>query len=325
MGYTLYHQLNRIGIKCVILAPTTMAVSVNGKRMKTDARDAETIAMCLASNSYRAVHVPTEEDDEVKEYIRMRDDHKDALKRCKQQILAFCVRHGYVYQGTRWCGPHRKWLKELAVTAMHREILDEYMITYENLTDKVERMDKRIEELATRERYREGAKKLTCFLGIKTHTAMSVLAEVSDFNRFPSAEKFSAYLGLVPGEHSSGSKLVHGGITKAGNTHLRQLLVESAQGYGRGAIGYKSKDLKARQAGNSAQVIAYADKANERLRRKYYKMTKRGVRGNVAKTAIARELACFIWGMMTGRITKPVEQNAEGKTWEDIEWSNRAG
>lgn len=91
--------------------------------------------------------------------------------------------------------------------------------------------------------------------------------------------------------------------TKAGNSHLRRLLVEAAQSYTRGAIGHKSIALKHRQSGCSAEVIAYADKANERLRRRFYKMTlSKGVKRNVATTAIARELACFIWGMMTGNI-----------------------
>ncbi|MCD8154953.1 MAG: transposase [Clostridiales bacterium] len=110
-------------------------------------------------------------------------------------------------------------------------------------------------------------------------------------------------MGLTPGEDSSGDSQNRLGITKAGNTHLRRLLVESAQSYTRGQIGYKSKGLKARQAGNSADVIVYADKANERLRRRYYKMVLgNNKKTNVARTAIARELACFIWGMMTGNI-----------------------
>ena len=84
---------------------------------------------------------------------------------------------------------------------------------------------------------------------------------------------------------------------------MRQLLTEASQSYSRGQIGHKSKALKARQTGNSPQVVAYADKANERLRRKFYKMVLgKSKKHNVAKTAIARELACFMWGMMTDNI-----------------------
>lgn len=126
--------------------------------------------------------------------------------------------------------------------------------------------------------------------------------ETGDFTRFSRADCFASYLGLTPGEQSSGETIRRGGITKAGNKELRRLLVEAAQSIGRGRIGYKSKALKARQKGNDSKVIAYADRANERLRRKFYRMTRQGKKYNVAITAIARELACFIWGMMTNHL-----------------------
>lgn len=138
---------------------------------------------------------------------------------------------------------------------------------------------------------------------MKTITALAVLTEVGDFKRFASAQQFSSYLGLVPEENSSAENQNRLSITKAGNRHVRRLLVESAQSIARGQVGFKSKALKERQTGNLPEVIAYADKANERLRRRYYRMVLRNnKKPNVAKTAIARELACFMWGMLTGRI-----------------------
>jgi transposase len=304
LGYTLYHQLTERGVKCVILAPTTMAVT-NNQRVKTDKRDAGNIARCLAFRTYSAVHVPTAEDEAVKEYIRMRDDQKKALKIIKQQILALVLRQGHRFIDGKnyWTMKHVAWLKSLNLGGVLQESLEEYLITYDYLTDKIERLDKRIEELAGDERYEEKVKTLSCLLGVRTHTALSTIVEVGDFNRFSTAEKLAAFLGLVPGEDSSGDRQRRGGITKAGNAHVRRLLVESAQSYTRGTIGHKSVALKRRQGGNTAQVIAYADKANERLRRKFYRMTlKNGVNRNVAATAIARELACFMWGLMTDNI-----------------------
>ena len=134
-------------------------------------------------------------------------------------------------------------------------------------------------------------------------TALSTIVETGDFHRFGCAEKYASYLGLVPGENTSSDNRTNLGITKAGNRHLRRLLVEAAQSYSRGQAGHKSKLLTDRQKGNPPAVIAYADRANERLRRKYYRMVlSRNKRSNVAKTAVARELACFIWGMMTDNI-----------------------
>jgi len=301
LGYTLYHQLTGHGVKCVILAPTTMGITNNG-RIKTDKRDAGNIARCLAFHTYSEVFVPTAEDESVKDFIRMRDDQKKALKVIKQQILAFVLRHGHRFDGGKnyWTGKHLAWLKSLKLGGLLQESLEEYLITYAYLTDKIKRLDDRIEELAAGERYAENVKKLSCLIGVKTHTALATIVEIGDFKRFAEAGKFAAFLGLVPGEDSSGGKHCRGSITKAGNSHVRRLLVESAQSYTKGAVGHKSVDLKRRQSGNAPQIIAYADKANERLRRKFYRMTlKNGTKRNVAATAIARELACFIWGLMT--------------------------
>lgn len=196
------------------------------------------------------------------------------------------------------------WLRGLKPEGLYQEILEEYLLAIRTLMDKIERLDRCIEELSLRDEYREKTKQLSCFLGIKTHTALAVVVETGDFRRFSSAEKNACYLGLVPGENSSGPGQTRLGITKAGNRHVRRLLVEAAQSYGRGQVGYKSRELKSRQSGNTPEVIAYADKANERLRRKYYRLVlSRGKSSNEAKTAIARELSCFIWGMMTGKLS----------------------
>jgi transposase len=275
------------------------------KKIKTDKRDAALIARCLAHHDYSPVHIPTEQDEQTKEYIRMRDDHKLALKKVKQQILSFCLRHNYRFDGTthHWTQAHLNWLRSLKPEGLYAETLQEYLLTYDNLTDKLERFDKRIEELASNETYQENVRKLSCFLGVKTVTALAVLTEVGDFKRFASAQHFASYIGLTPGEDSSGDNQHRLGITKAGNRHVRSLLVEAAQSYSHGQIGYKSKALKARQDGNPPEVIAYADKANERLRRRFYRMVlKNDKKTNVAKTAVARELACFMWGMITGNI-----------------------
>ena len=164
LGYTLYHQLTSHHVKCVILAPTSMPTQKGKKKVKTDKRDARKIARCLAHHDYSAVHVPTAKDEETKEYIRMRDDHKLALKKVKQQILAFCLRHNCSFPGkNHWTQIHLKWLQELKLGDLYQEILKEYLLTYSNLEDKLERLDKRIEELAAEEEYAENVHKLSCF------------------------------------------------------------------------------------------------------------------------------------------------------------------
>ena len=232
----------------------------------------------------------------------MRDDHKLDLKKTKQRICAFCLSQGFNYDGGKWTLAHLKWLRLLELSELDRETLNEYLITYEYLTSRIETFDKRIEELASETEYVEKVKRLVSFLGVKTHIALSCLVETGDFQRFAKGNIYSAYLGLVPGEDSSSDSINRLSITKAGNSHLRKLLIEASKGICKGVVGHKSKELKARQSGNPPEVIAYADKANERLRRKYYRMIRHGKKKNVAVTAVARELACFIWGMMTDNI-----------------------
>ena len=302
LGYTLYHQLTGAGSKCVILAPASM-LSPQGDRIKKDQSDGNLKTQSLCYGGYHPVYIPTGEDDAVKEYLRMRDDHKLALKKLKQQINAFVLRHGHQYDGTKWTIKHVVWLKKVELDPMYRETLDEYMASYEEQEAKIERYDKRIEEIAAEARYQENAKKLGCFLGIRTHTALSLIVETGDFKRFAKGNTYAAFLGLAPGEHSSSKSVNRLGITKAGNTHLRRLLIEAAKGICKGAVGHKSRELRSRQIGQSAEVIAYADKANTRMRSKYYKMIRHGKKKNVAVAAVARELACFIWGMMTGNIS----------------------
>ena len=301
LGYSLFHTLTACKLKCRILAPTTM-LSEQGPRIKTDRRDAKLIAQCLSNGGYHAVYIPTAEDNAVKEYVRMRDDHKLALKKVKQQTNALCLRFGFFYDGTHWTGMHLKWLRSLKLPELIRETLDEHLATYDELTAKIDRYDRRIQEIAAQSEYQEKVRKLECFLGIKTHTALSLIVETGDFIRFRKGNVYAAYLGLAPGEHSSAESGGRLGITKAGNSHLRRLLIEAAGGICKGQIGKKSKDLIARQKGNLADVIAYADKANVRLRSKYYRLTRHGKKRNVAVAAVARELACFVWGMMTDNI-----------------------
>ena len=164
--------------------------------------------------------------------------------------------------------------------------------------DKIKAFDERIEELSHKPAYEVRVSQLACLCGITRKRATSIITEVCDFNRFAKPSGFAAFVGLTPGEDSSRETVCRTPITKAGNTHVRLELVEAAQSICRGCIGYKSKALAARQKGNDSKVIAYADKANERLRRKYYRMIQHGKSRNVAVTAVARELGCFICGMM---------------------------
>lgn len=307
LGYSTYKDLTKAGIKCVIMAPSTMAVQKGGKKVKNDRRDARVIAQCLAYQTYKEVYVLSEHDEAVRGYLRMRDSHKKELKRIKQQIIAFCTGHG-LFSPTKsnWTVAHLKWLKGLKFNdPVEQESINEYLSSYTYLCDKIKAMDVRIEVLASEKQYCENVKKLRCIKGIETNVALTLLAEIGDFNRFSKPTDFASYLGLIPGEQSSGDKVRGTGITKAGNSTLRRKLTESAKGYWRGRIGIKSATFKKLEKELPKEVTEYALKANTRLQRKFFNMTHvKGKNMNVAASACAREMACFVWGLITNHYEK---------------------
>ena len=306
LGFQLRRDLEKNDLKCLILAPTSIpGTELNRrKKKKDDKRDASGITKALLNDDYSEVYMPDEEDEAVRDYIRMREDHRKQLRVIKQQICALTNRHGFKFtEGKKyWTQKHLKWLKALPVEGLLKETFDSYLLSYETVSERIAQMDKKIEEIAEQDKYREGVHKLICLKGVKTLTALAVIAEIGDFTRFVKAKNFAAFLGLVSGELSSSDKQNRLGITKQGNRFIRKLLVECSQSFSRATQG-KSALLKKRQEGNTAEVIAYADKANERLRKRYLTLVLRNKKPhNKAVTAVARELACFIWGMMTGNI-----------------------
>lgn len=312
LGYSLYRDLTKENLDCVIMAPTTMSKSIKDGHNKYDRRDARTIAKCLNNGTYSAVHVPDKQDEAIRDYIRCRDDIKDSFKCIKQELLAFILRKGFIYTETKnkWTLSFMNWLNELEFeNETDKLILQEYLAEYYHLQDKIDEMDLKIKSMAHLDRYNDDTNKLICLKGIKEVTALSCISEISDFNRFRSAKAFNAFLGLTSRENSSSDKRRQGSITKDGNTHLRKLLIEAAQSYSKGTIGYKSKALKDRQSGQSPEVIAYADKASIRLQKRYYHLISSGKNRNVAITAVARELSSFIWGMMTNHTYQEVKKH----------------
>lgn len=182
LGYALYHSLVALGLHCDILAPTAMLRSAKNKVVKNDKLDARMIAQNLANGTYKAVHVPDSEDVETKEYIRMVQSAKKSLKRIKQEIKALVLRHGYFYDGkSTWTIAYMKWLKALNMSDILKEVLEGYLVQYEYLTDKLERLKGRIEGFSHQERYAEPVAHLRTFKGIDTTSAMTIQVEISDF------------------------------------------------------------------------------------------------------------------------------------------------
>ena len=301
-GFELYRFLKKIGIDCIIAVPSLLPKRP-GDKIKNDRRDAIDLARTLRNGDIVSVNVPSESDEAVRDYIRMRGDFKDDLRKKKQQLLHFLLRHDkkYIDQGEYWTQKHRIWIKSQTFSQdLLKDILNEYYAAIINLEDRIKLLEEKIEEISIKDEYRNDVNRLKCFKGIDTLTSLSFVVEICDFKRFNKAEQFMGFLGLTPSENSTGDKRRQGGITKCGNSHLRKLLIESSWHY-RYYNGI-SKRLSARRKGQSPEIIAYADKAGNRLNKKYVKLCFKGKNSNVAVTAVARELSGFIWGAMTGNI-----------------------
>ena len=299
LGFDLYHFLEKHGIACEIIPANTVFRPGNEKKIKTDRRDAVLIGRMLKRGEARGIHIPSREEEGIRDYIRGRGDLVDDLTRTKQRIQKFLLRHGYRYESERyWTGLHIKWMSGLEFEqVLEKETFEQYLSHLEDLTERIRRMEKRIAEVAQEPEYRERVQKLRAFRGIDYLTALALVCEIGDFRRFPSAGAFMSYLGLVPSEFSSGGRRNRGRITKAGNTHIRKLLTESAWHYPRQVK--VSKRLAERRVGTREQVIVRADKAMRQLHDKYYQMIQQRKNGCVAITAVSRQLAGYIWGVMT--------------------------
>jgi transposase len=300
-GFELYRQLTEMGVACMVAAPGLIPHRPSD-RIKTDRRDARTLVRALRNGDLTGVYVPTKKDESVRDYLRMYEDTKVDLKRVKQRLLHFLLRRGLIYrEGTNWTAKHKRWIRSLEMEhPIDQETLSEYLCQIDDLEEKCHRIAARIEELAEEEKYRDPVAALKAFKGVQTLTALSLLVEIGDFRRFITADQFMAFLGLVPSERSSGNKRRIGGITKAGNSHLRKLLVEAAWHYR--SYHPNSLRLNKRRVGLEAQLVSYANRAGRRLNRKYLRLVFKGKCSQVAATAVARELCGFIWGAMLGKV-----------------------
>lgn len=302
-GYSLANDIIKNGFDCVIMAPTTIDKPSDNSKKKTDRLDARLLARALANGSYKSVHIPDNNDICAKEKIRMFQFHKQELRRYKQAICSLLLRHGKVYVKGKnyWTAKHILWIKEFYEDSIFGETLKEYMETLNWYLDKIERLEKDILEMTNEVRYKDAVDRICCLKGIERISALTIVVEIGDFERFESGKIFPAFLGLVPGDHSSGGKSGKLGITKLGNSMLRKLIVECTRSAVKGLGLRKSKRLKERQEGCDTAVISYADKGTDRIQRKYLHLINEGKNVNKVITACAREYCCFIWGLATKR------------------------
>jgi transposase len=283
-------------VRCEVIAPALMPRKP-GKRVKTNVRDSCKLVELGRAGLLIAVHPPTPAEEAVRDLARARDDAREDLQRCRHRLGKLLLRRGLHYQGRNWTRGHRRWIDSLTWThAAERVVVEDYLLAIDHTEARVIELDAQLGQIAETEPYRDPVAWLRCFRGIDTLTAMLILAELHDLRRFPSAPALMAYLGLVPGEDSSGEKHRRGRITRTGNALVRRVLVETAWHYQhRPSVGVA---LARRRKGQPGRVIAIADKAQQRLCRRFRKLAAEHKPSPKIAVAIARELAGFIWAAL---------------------------
>lgn len=293
-GFALARQLLAAGWRCQVIAVSKVPVRP-GVRIKTDRRDAVTLAGYLRAGELTAVAIPDAADEAIRDLSRAREDAVRARLKARQQINAMLLRHGQHYPGkTRWGPSHERYLSEIAWAHPAQQIAwAEYRSAIKDAHERVQRITAALREQAQLWRFGPVVNAIMCFKGIDFVAAVTLIAELGDLHRFEHPKQLMAYLGVVPSEHSSGESRARGSITKTGNAHARRVLVEAAWAYRNSAR--LSRPVAERNRAQPKAVREVAWRAQLRLCARYRRLAARGMHSNKVCVAVARELGAFIW------------------------------
>jgi transposase len=298
-GFELQRALSAREIPCDVIAPALIPRRA-GDRMKTDRRDAGHLAILYRAGALTPIHIPTDQEEAARDLLRCREDIRADLLRARHRLSKFLLRHGRRFTATKtaWSKRHDGWLRAQtwpipALNQTHQA----YVRAVDEALARLRSVEEDLRTLLALEPLRPRVQRLRCFRGIDDLTALTIAAELGDARRFASAPRTMAFVGLVPSEHSSGTRQARGAITKTGNAHLRRVLVEAAWHYRHRP--FLGAALRRRHHGAPAAVIAHAWTAQQRLYRRYHRLAARGKPHQQVITAVARELTGFVWAALT--------------------------
>lgn len=299
-GYVVYWQLTALEVPCQVVAPTLVPVKA-GDRVKTDRRDALKLARSYRAGDLTPVWVPDAAHEALRDLVRAREAAKKDQVRARHRLGKFLLRHGRrpPVSIKAWTRAHLVWVKSAVrfeQAAQEATLLD-YIHEVDHVAGRLTRLESAIDAAVHTAPVgmRAVIEALQALRGVALVTAVTIAAEVGELSRFARPRQLMGYSGAVASEDSSGQRTRRGGITKAGNAHLRRVIVEAAWAYRhRPAVG---PALRKRQAPVSAEVTEIAWKAQHRLHGRYRTLTARGKCKQQVVTAIARELLGFIWAI----------------------------
>jgi transposase len=298
-GYALYWQLTKLGVHCEVIAPS-LVPSKAGDRIKTDRRDAEKLARAYRAGDLTAVWIPDAKHEAIRDLVRAREAAKEDQLRAKHRLGKYLLRYGLrAPEGKRaWTAEWWQWARGLKLEHAEQNItLIELVLEVDHQAQRIERLEGAIDRAVADapEHLRALVDALQALRGVAKVTAVTLATEFGTFSRFAKAAQVMSYTGMVPSEHSSGAKNRRGAITKTGNSHLRRVLVEAAWHYRhRPRVNQRQKEL---QRSLSPKVATMAWQAQERLHRRYWALSSKSKPAGKIVTALARELAGFVWAI----------------------------
>jgi transposase len=299
-GFVLYWQLAQLGVECTVVAPT-LVPKKPGDRVKTDRRDALKLARSHRSGDLTAVWVPDEVSEALRDLVRQREAAKQDQLRARHRLTKFLLRTGQrAPLGLKaWTERYMRWLAQVRYTQPAQEVtLLDCRNEVEHMRARVKRLEEAILELVKQapQAMQELIRGLQALRGIAHISAVTIASELGNISsRFESARKLMGYSGAFPSENSSGSRIRKGGITKAGNAHLRRIVMESAWCYRH--LPRVGEKLRKRHHGIPAEILEIAWKAQHRLHKRYVKLSMAGKDQRKVITAVGRELLGFIWAI----------------------------
>ena len=255
------------------------------------------LARLHRAGELRAIYIPDATDEAMRDLVRAREDAVVVATQAKYRLKAFLLRQGRRYPGrTGWTIPYRRWLAALSFASAAQHIaLQEYRDAIDETERRVDRLTDQLRQLVPAWRWAPVVAALQALRGVSFITAVGLVAELGDLTRFGHPRELMAFLGLVPSEYSSGPSVRRGAITKAGNPHVRRLLAEAAWAYqSTPRIG---RVQSIRQEALPKVVCDIAWKAQLRLTARFRRLVARGKAKPKVATAIARELAGFVWAI----------------------------
>jgi transposase len=294
-GYELYRLLLALGHGCVVAAPSLMPRRP-GDHIKTDKRDAATLARLLRRGDLTAVWVPDAHHEAIRELVRCRADFKQVERRGRQQLCALLLRHGRSYAKSNWTQEHGRWL--LGQRFDHPQtqlVFEHYLHSIMEAGERLGQLERQMEAALAGWSLAALVRGLMAMRGIKLVAAMTHAAELGDITRFGRAQELMAFVGLVPRESSSGPARRLGRITKSGNGAVRRVLVESSWSYRHKPQLTPALRTRGKDASEAVRAIAW--KAQKRLHGRYHRLVNRGKSVQTAITAVAREQLGFIWAI----------------------------